>query len=207
MSRAARSKPVRPYRFAINLPDLIADTQHLDPEGFGCYMRLLHAYWRTGPAKDDNRVLARLVGLSPKEWAAIRPDIEEFFIVDHGQWVHEEMDAELEAAYAAIALNKKRTEAATAARKARRKEFDDSRDDVRDVVRDDQRDVERGDALHVVPTTSKGKPPKTPSQDKGVFRAGDGAIAPEWSADLQAAESAFLARGVAAPVAEKGGRA
>lgn len=203
MSRAARSKLVRPYRFAINLPDLIADTQHLDPESFGCYMRLLHAYWRTGPAKDDNRVLARLVGLSPKEWAAIRPDIEEFFIVDHGQWVHEEMDAELAAAYAAIALNKKRTEAATAARKARRVE----RDDVRDVERDDPRDVERGDALHVVPTTSKGKPPKTPSQDKGVFRAGDGAIAPEWEADLRAAESAFMAGGFAAPIAEKGGRA
>jgi len=38
-------------------------------------MRLMHAYWQSGPAKDDDRVLARLVGLSSDEWANVRPDV------------------------------------------------------------------------------------------------------------------------------------
>ncbi|HQZ01697.1 MAG TPA: DUF1376 domain-containing protein [Thauera sp.] len=117
------------------MPALIAETQHLDPEAFGCLMRLMHAYWQSGPAKDDDRVLARLVGLSPDEWGGIRPDVEPFFDILHGQWLHWRLDEELEAAYDAINRNAARTKAATAARKAKR-------NDERDVVRNDEHDVE-----------------------------------------------------------------
>ena len=93
-------------------------------------MRLMHAYWQSGPAKDDDRVLARLVGLSPDEWGGIRPDVEPFFDILHGQWLHWRLDEELEAAYDAINRNAARTKAATAARKAKR-------NDERDVVRNE----------------------------------------------------------------------
>ncbi|MCK2097118.1 YdaU family protein [Thauera aromatica] len=134
-TRRSSANPPRPFRFSVQLPALIAETQHLDPEAFGCLMRLMLAYWQSGPAKDDDRVLARLVGLSSDEWASIRPDVEPFFDVLHGQWLHWRLDEELEAAYDAINKNAARTKAATAARKAKR-------NDERDVVRNDEHDVE-----------------------------------------------------------------
>lgn len=134
-SRRSSANPPRPFRFSVQLPALIAETQHLDPEAFGCLMRLMHSYWQSGPAKDDDRVLARLVGLPPDEWAGIRPDVEPFFDVLHGQWINWRLDEELESAYEAINRNKARTQAATAARKGRR-----------DVERNDQRNDERNDS-------------------------------------------------------------
>lgn len=147
-SRRSSANPPRPFRFSVQLPALIAETQHLDPEAFGCLMRLMHAYWQSGPAKDDDRILARLVGLSPDEWSQVRPDIEVFFDVIHGQWIHWRLDEELEAAYDAINRNKARTKAATAARKARRDDVE--RNDERNDRRNDngvcnQRDVERNE--------------------------------------------------------------
>ena len=132
-SRRSSANPPRPFRFSVQLPALIAETQHLDPEAFGCLMRLMHSYWQSGPAKDDDRVLARLVGLSPDEWSQVRPDIEVFFDVIHGQWIHWRLDEELEAAYDAINRNRARTKAATAARKARRDDVErnEQRDDAR----------------------------------------------------------------------------
>lgn len=140
-SRRSSANPPRPFRFSVQLPALIAETQHLDPEAFGCLMRLMHAYWQSGPAKDDDRILARLVGLTPDEWASIRPDVEPFFDVLDGRWIHWRLDEELEAAYDSINRNAARTKAATAARKAKR---NDERDVLRDVENPcNQRDVVR----------------------------------------------------------------
>ena len=146
-SRRCSANPPRPFRFNVQLPALIAETQHLDPEAFGCLMRLMHSYWQSGPAKDDDRVLARIVGLPPDEWAGIRPDVEPFFDVLHGQWINWRLDEELESAYEAINRNRTRTQAATAARKAKRNEQrDDERNDKRDVQEIcNQRDVVRNE--------------------------------------------------------------
>lgn len=172
-SRRSSANPPRPFRFSIQLPALIAETQHLDPEAFGCLMRLMHAYWQSGPAKDDDRILARLVGLTPDEWASIRPDVEPFFDVLDGRWIHWRLDEELEAAYDAINRNKARTKAATAARKGRR---DVERNDERNDRRNDngvcnQRDVERnehpiGSKEHAPSDGAKPKP--KPPRAKGV---------------------------------------
>ena len=175
--RRPSSTPPRPYRFSIQLPALIAETQHLDPEAFGCYMRLLHAYWQSGPAKDDNRIIARLVGLAPDEWAVVRPDVEPYFDVLHGQWIHWRLDEELEAAYTAINANRQRTKAATAARKARVKQCDVERNDERNDERDEpmQRDVERNEIpIGSTRTThsSAAQPPKAPAKG-GMFIPGD----------------------------------
>ena len=112
----SRYAPRTPYRFTIELPAHVADTVHLSAEEHGCYMRLLFSYWRSGPPKDDDRVLARIVGLSVEEWAEVRPMVEPFFEVLHGQWLHWRTDDELQAAYEAI---EKSSRAGKTAAKAR----------------------------------------------------------------------------------------
>jgi len=111
-----RYAPKTPYKFVLNLPAHIADTVHLTAEEHGAYLRLLFAYWRSGPPKDDDRTLARIAGMSIDEWAEIRPMVEPFFDVLHGQWLHWRLDEELEAAYDAI---NKASNAGRAAAKAR----------------------------------------------------------------------------------------
>ena len=112
----SRYAPRTPFKFSIHLPDHVADTVHLSAEEHGCYMRLLFSYWRSGPPKDDDRVLARIVGLSVEEWAEVRPMVEPFFEVLHGQWLHWRTDDELQAAYESI---EKSSRAGKAAAKAR----------------------------------------------------------------------------------------
>ncbi|HAY10425.1 MAG TPA: hypothetical protein DCY18_10905 [Thauera sp.] len=111
-----RYAPRTPFKFSIHLPDHVADTVHLSAEEHGCYMRLLFSYWRSGPPKDDDRVLARIAGLSVEEWAEVRPMVEPFFEVLHGQWLHWRTDDELHAAYESI---EKSSRAGKAAAKAR----------------------------------------------------------------------------------------
>ncbi len=184
MSKHYTDNPPRPFRISINLPELMADTSHLSPAEFGGYMRLLHSYWRTGPAKNDDRVLARIVGMTPREWSAARPEIAPFFDIAD-EWVHWRLDAELEAAFDAINANRKRTQAATAARKER----DDRRNERRDVGRSEH----RNGPLDVVPTGSKH--PKAPSQGDGFLKTDAGQCPPEWADDLRDAEDRFMAGG------------
>jgi uncharacterized protein YdaU (DUF1376 family) len=51
---------------------LIADTSHMSPEEFGAYMRLLCAMWRHGGRiTEDPEELARIAGVTLKQWAKI----------------------------------------------------------------------------------------------------------------------------------------
>lgn len=140
MPRRKTSTPPRPFRYSVQLPELMADTAHLEPVELGCYMRLLFSYWRSGPPKNEDRALSRITGLPAKEWLSIRPEIEVFFDVDR-EWIHRRTDDDLLAAYEAINGNKKRTVAATEARKRRAMERYVQRDVVRDDTRNDERNV------------------------------------------------------------------
>lgn len=184
MSKHYTDNPPRPFRFAVNLPELMSDTSHLSPASFGAYMRLMHAYWRTGPAKNDDRVLARISGMTPREWSAARPEIAPFFDIAD-EWIHWRLAAELEAAYNAINANRKRTQAATAARK--------ERDDHRDVRRDVGRNEHRNGPLDVDPIGSQ--PKEAPSQGDGCLKTDADRCPPEWADDLRDAEGRFLAGG------------
>ena len=117
-----RYAPRTPFKFSIHLPDHVADTLHLSAEEHGCYMRLLFSYWRSGPPKDDNRILARIVGLSVDEWTEVRPMVESYFEVLHGKWLHWRTDDELSAAYEAIEKSSRAGKAAAKARWDREKE-------------------------------------------------------------------------------------
>lgn len=97
-----RQPPHIPYKFTLHLPDHMADTGHLSAGEHGALMRIMFSYWRSGPPKDDDRILCRLTGMTLSEWSKARPVIEDFFEVANGVWLHWKIDAELEAAFAAI---------------------------------------------------------------------------------------------------------
>ena len=50
----------------------------LSPAGVGAYMRLFLAYLdQQGPLADEDRKLARIVGVTMKEWKQLRPEVED----------------------------------------------------------------------------------------------------------------------------------
>jgi len=102
MSKRTNYTPKTPFKFTLHVTDHLADTMHLSAEEHGCYVRLMFSYWRSGPPRDDDNVLARIVGMTPNEWLDVRPMVEPFFDVLNGQWLHWRLDEELEAAYDAI---------------------------------------------------------------------------------------------------------
>lgn len=174
IGRAARrnsANPPKPYKFSCNATEMIADTGHLEAAEFGCLMRLLFYYWRSGPPKDDDRTLSRIVGMSVKEWQSVRPQIAPFFDIDR-EWNNWRIDDELAAAYSAINANKQRTLAATKARKNRDVQRDDEHHEHRNDEREQQRNVVpieiHMEHEHQVPK----KTPKTPSQGSDVFTDG-----------------------------------
>ena len=76
--------------------DYMADTRHLTTLEHGAYHLLIYAYWgNEGPLPDDDTRLARIVGLSPREWAKARKTISEFFKIGGGQWRHNRIEREL----------------------------------------------------------------------------------------------------------------
>lgn len=72
--------------------DYLADTRRLSTLEHGAYLLLIMDYWTTGGLPTDERKLARIAGLSDKEWARVRPAVSEFF---DGDWKHKRVDAEL----------------------------------------------------------------------------------------------------------------
>ena len=66
----------------------LADTIHLTTEEHGAYLLLLMCAWRTRSCslRDDDKLLARIAGVSSRKWARMRPCLEEFFTTDSGHW-------------------------------------------------------------------------------------------------------------------------
>jgi uncharacterized protein YdaU (DUF1376 family) len=77
--------------------DYMADTAHLTTVEHGAYLLLIMTYWQRGEAlPDDDRKLARIAGMGPREWARIRETISEFFQISDGTWFHSRIHTELE---------------------------------------------------------------------------------------------------------------
>ena len=65
--------------------DYQADTRHLTLEEHGAYRTLLDLLWIgncTGLPSDDKRV-ARMLGITPREWKKIKPELFPFFQCPH----------------------------------------------------------------------------------------------------------------------------
>lgn len=187
MPKAQTTTPPRPFKLVLNLSVLTMDTSYLDVAEFGALMRLLMAYWRSGPPADDNRLLARVAGVTPAEWSKLRPPLEQFFRIGAGVWTCEWLDEELEAAYKAINANRERTAKATAARVARHRDV--GRDEQRDEVRDVARNVVRQTLHDVVQIESKRAAVPKPRKYRD-----SGAACPSQGGEILAAEGALSER-------------
>src|SRR5512139_2831482 len=73
--------------------EYFAKTKHLTCLQHGAYMQLIGYYWLKGKLPNDDRLLARIVGVRPNLWhAEIRQAMGEFFNTD---WTHDRVEAEL----------------------------------------------------------------------------------------------------------------
>jgi uncharacterized protein YdaU (DUF1376 family) len=72
--------------------DYLADTRRLSLAEHGAYMLLIMEYWRNGGLPDDDKKLARIVGVTTEEWAEIRDTIADFF---EDGWKHNRIDREI----------------------------------------------------------------------------------------------------------------
>ncbi|MCK0068060.1 DUF1376 domain-containing protein [Kordiimonas laminariae] len=86
----------------------LADTRHLTTEEHGAYLLLLMCMWRTrGCAlRDDDKLLARIVGVSSRRWMKLRLVLEDFFLVADGQWQQKKLNLVYEAVAAKVEKNR-----------------------------------------------------------------------------------------------------
>lgn len=76
----------------LDIDDYLADTRHLTTLEHGAYLLMIMRYWQKGGLPEDERLVARIAGLSEAEWAQSRDVLASFF--DAG-WQHKRIDAEL----------------------------------------------------------------------------------------------------------------
>jgi len=96
-----------------------ADTLDLTLEQDGAYRRLIDHYMETRlPLPDDNNALARIIGISPKDFRAIAKQLRSKFKAIAGELHSKRCDIELNRQ---DSLSKKRSEVAKAAHKKRNK--------------------------------------------------------------------------------------
>lgn len=72
--------------------DYIADTRRLSLAEHGAYMLLIMEYWRNGGLPNDDKKLARIIGITTEEWLEIRDNIADFF---DDEWKHNRIEKEL----------------------------------------------------------------------------------------------------------------
>lgn len=77
--------------------DYLADAAHLSTTEHGAYLLLIMTYWQRGePLPDDDKKLARICRVGPREWARMKPTISEFFEIADGDWLHSRVQRELQ---------------------------------------------------------------------------------------------------------------
>ena len=67
---------------------------HLNTQQHGAYLLLLFHLWRRGTLPDDDTALAKITGLTPKEWTSVRQVLEPYFTVNNGLWQHSRVERE-----------------------------------------------------------------------------------------------------------------
>jgi Uncharacterized protein conserved in bacteria len=74
----------------------MADTMHLTLEEHGAYLRLLMLAWRAPDCclPDDDRRLARMLGISSQRWTKIKPAVMDFWTLENGRWSQKRLKKE-----------------------------------------------------------------------------------------------------------------
>jgi uncharacterized protein YdaU (DUF1376 family) len=103
--------------FPFNVKAYVTDTMRLSTEGHGAYLLLMLDYYSTGTAPpDDDNVLAAITKLPVKTWRIHRKNIEPFFWIIHGRWVHPRIEHEMFEAASKHAVSIAKAKAAAGAR-------------------------------------------------------------------------------------------
>lgn len=69
-----------------------ADTGHLSTVEHGAYLLLIMHYWQTKALPSEDPKLARIAGLTERDWRKIKPTINAFFL---DGWKHKRVEEEL----------------------------------------------------------------------------------------------------------------
>ena len=96
--------------------DFRRDTLHLSLAEDGAYRRMIDEYMRNqGPIPDDDRVIARLLGISHEEWSTVAKTVRSFFRSADGKLHHKRCDIEIaEQSQRITSVSKQRKTAAKA---------------------------------------------------------------------------------------------
>jgi len=133
--------------------DYLRDTRHLSTLEHGAYFLLIMDAWTHGGLlPGDEKRLARIAGMSPKEWAASRDALLDFFDLTPDGYRHGRVDEELAKTNALNAQRSEAGKASAAKRWGTGNETDN--ETVTGVITDPSISFERNDA-----------PSPSPSQD------------------------------------------
>jgi uncharacterized protein YdaU (DUF1376 family) len=86
----------RPIWMPLYIADYLADTQHLTTEQHGAYLLLIMAYWQRGHLPDDDKIKAKICGLTRYKFLRHNPTLQSMFTGP--EWRHRRIDRELEKA-------------------------------------------------------------------------------------------------------------
>ncbi len=77
--------------------DYKRDTGHLNTLEHGAYLLLIMHYWETGPLPNDDVRLAKIAGVSLKQWSSLREVVISFFLEANAKQLlrHKRIDEEL----------------------------------------------------------------------------------------------------------------
>ena len=163
-----------PNWMPLNVADYLKDTRHLSTREHGAYFLLLmHAWTGGGELPVDETRLARIAGMSPKEWRYSREIILDFFVLVGNSYRHKRIDAELARADEFIEQKRSAGKASAAAR-AQRTLNGRSTDVPTGTPTERQREANQ---IQIQSTNAKalgGEPPG--DQVKSLFEAGVGLL-------------------------------
>jgi uncharacterized protein YdaU (DUF1376 family) len=74
----------------------IADTRHLSLEEHGAYLQLMMIAWRADDCSlpDDDARIARMLGVTGKKWAKLKPVVMAFWTLENGRWAQKRLSKE-----------------------------------------------------------------------------------------------------------------
>jgi len=74
----------------------LADTRHLSLEQHGAYLQLLMIAWRSEGCRlpDDDKILARMLGITKVKWAKLKPAIMDFWTLTENGWEQKRLTKE-----------------------------------------------------------------------------------------------------------------
>lgn len=133
--------------------DYLKDTRHLSTIEHGAYCLLIFYAWTNeGVIPADDKRLARIVGMSTKEWSASSEVILDYFYKANGGYRHNRVDRELARASGHVEQRRAAGKASAAARAAQR----NSNDRSTTVATEEQRNGERNARTPPTPIPEEG---------------------------------------------------